>query len=430
MVSVLIPWIVFRLFFKSLTGSALVLGALLLFPAVFYYFKLRRVSIMAKRLAEGKSALDRRDISGGWFGNILEPIEGIADSFHGQIRAALEEKKRLFAILESMAEGVMAVDPEQRVVLINTMLASLLGVSAPAAAGRYFWEIFRDPEVNEMITRCLSEKITVKKVHAILLSKNVFEIQVSPVTVGEDFLGVTAVFHDVTKLKDLERMRSEFVANVSHELKTPLTSIMGFVETLKEGAIEDAEVRSKFLGVIDDQSKQLNALIEDILTLSKVESGELVLKKEPVSFEEMLMKVQELFNRPLRKKQIKLDVQVTPKGLRVYADKKLIEEALTNLMDNAVKYNRESGEIFVKAFAENGQVTIELGDTGIGIPEADLGRIFERFYRVDKSRARETGGTGLGLSIVKHIVERHGGRIEAKSQLQKGSVFTVTLPQN
>jgi len=241
---------------------------------------------------------------------------------------------------------------------------------------------------------------------------------------------VVAVFHDVTKMKELERTRSEFVANVSHELKTPLTSILGFVETLKEGAIEDREHRLKFLQIIEEHSKKLNSLIEDLLQISKLESAREELKKEAVDFEKMLAEILKIFEKPMETKKIKVCLEIYPKPFTILAESKLIEQAFSNLIDNAVKYNHPGGDIIIKAFYEDGFTVIQVTDTGVGIPEADRERIFERFYRVDRSRARDSGGTGLGLSIVKHTIERHGGRITVRSEDQKGVTFVISLPRH
>ena len=342
---------------------------------------------------------------------------------------AAGEKNRLVATLESMVEGVAVIDTRGRVVLANSVLERALGFRKEQARGRYYWEIFRDPQVNSMIEKCLKEKVPVKGEDSLLLTRLTFQIQVSPVLRGKDFLGAVAIFHDVTKLKELERMRSEFVANVSHELKTPLTSIIGFVETLKEGAIDDSPNRLKFLDIIGEHAAKLNHLIEELLLLSELESERESLKRETLDLQKALEALLRLFDGALKAKEISVRSEVSPSPFLFMAEPKSIEQAFSNLLDNAIKYNRRGGEIVIKASQKPEAVEIEVRDSGIGIPSEDLPRIFERFYRVDKSRARESGGTGLGLSIVKHIVERHGGKIQAKSAPDKGSSFTLTLPR-
>ncbi len=350
--------------------------------------------------------------------------------FQGKLRFADEEKERGMAVIESMVEGVVVIDSDQKILLINSVLSQAFDLKRNEIQGRLFWEVFRDPRLNEMIEKSLKSRLPAGLEHSILLSNSVFQIQVSPVFKGEEFLGVTAVFHDVTKLKELERLRSDFVANVSHELKTPLTSIIGSIETLKEGAAENPRDRARFLDVIDEHSKNLRHLIEDLLLLSKVESGRENLRREKLDAEKILKKVIGTLDLDLNSKKIKVNLDFPEKPFLILADAKSIEQVFLNLIGNAIKYNEPGGKITVRGFYEADSAKIEFEDTGIGIPESDIPRIFERFYRVDKSRSRESGGTGLGLAIVKHIIERHSGQIHVKSHPQQGSTFTITLPRH
>lgn len=359
---------------------------------------------------------------------VIRQSRQLSDLMEERARSSEGEKKRVLAILESLAEGVIVTDKSGQVTLLNTALASLLGVDRVETEGRYFWEIFRDPEINKTLQAALNDQLAVKKEHTMLLSDRSYQIHVSPVFSNQNFIGAAAVFYDLTKIKELERARQEFVANVSHELKTPLTSIIGFVETLKEGAIEDAENRVKFLQIIDEHSHKLRALIEDLLLLSKLESDEDRVKMERLDLEKILRKISNLFEQNLDAKKITLETELRPRPFIILGDGLLIEQALTNLLDNAIKYNRPEGKISVHGTQGPHETTIRVEDSGVGIPASDLPRIFERFYRVEKSRARETGGTGLGLSIVKHIVEKHRGTIEVNSAEDKGTSFTITLP--
>lgn len=370
-----------------------------------------RVYFLKKKLKEAK--LHTRGLTGR-----LDESAGSSE----------REKSKVLAILESMTEGVLVTDTSGKVTLLNGVLAGVLGLDRKDALGRYTWEIFRDPEINTTFEAALADGTAVTKEHALLLSDRVYQIQFSPVYLADVFLGVTAVFYDLTKLKELERTRAEFVANVSHELKTPLTSIIGFVETLKEGAIEDPENRLKFLGIIDEHSQKLRALIEDLLSLSKLESSKDRLKTEPVDLEKVFNKIEGLLRRNLEQKGIRVEIELETRPFLVHAEPLLIEQALTNLFDNAIKYNKPGGTISVQVRRSPKGATIRVKDTGVGIPARDIPRIFERFYRVEKSRSRESGGTGLGLSIVKHIIERHSGTIEVSSSEDKGTTFTVTLP--
>lgn len=333
----------------------------------------------------------------------------------------------VLATIASMAEGVVVVDAAGRSVLTNRALLTALGISKEPAPGAYYWEIFRDSEVNEMIGACLKERTVVKKEHSVLLSEKTFEIQVSPVEAA-GFSGAVGVFHDVTRLKELERTRTEFVANVSHELKTPLTSILGYVETLKEGAVDDVKNRMSFLSTIEEHAQNLTKLVEDLLLLSSVESGKGALRIGETDLSRAVDRAFAEAGRAAREKNVSLKKDLDPPSFAVHVDEALFARVLANLVDNAVKYNVSGGSVTLRASKEGRGARIEVIDTGMGISETDLPRVFERFYRADKSRSREGGGTGIGLSIAKHIVERHGGRIEAESVLQKGSKFTVILP--
>ena len=355
-------------------------------------------------------------------------IERMASTLEERVQAAQEGKKRLFAILESMTEGVMVVNTDHKVLLINSALEKHFGFQKSSAEGRYFWETFRDADINQMIERSLQDRVVKKKEHAAPLSRSVFEIQISPVFSAGEFVGVVSVFRDITLLKEFERLRSEFVANVSHELKTPLTSILGFVETLKEGGMSDPENRMKFLQIIETQSKKLHTLIEDLLLLSKIESSKEALHLEEINVEHLFEKMRDIFSPMLKEKNIQLQIMPQAKTLKIHAEAGSLERALSNLVDNALKYNQPNGRVTLQASSHEGNVVLEVRDTGSGISEQDLTRIFERFYRADKSRSRESGGTGLGLSIAKHIVERHGGKIQVQSTLGKGSTFMIVLP--
>ncbi|OIO38128.1 MAG: hypothetical protein AUJ72_03095 [Candidatus Omnitrophica bacterium CG1_02_46_14] len=393
------------------------------------YKRIRKISHYAGEVSQGKQASGPREDREGVFRHLITNIDAMSDRLKDQTESAGQEQKRIFAILESMVEGVLVIDAEHKIIMANSTLARAFDLTQEDVRGKYFWEVFRDSEINEMIKKSLSSQTQSKREHPALLTDSIFEIQVSPVFGGLKFLGVVAVFHNVTKLKALERAQNEFVANVSHELKTPLTSILGYIETLKNGAIDNVKDRSEFLNIIEDHSKKLHLLIEDLLVLSKAESDRQKLKKETVDLEPMLLRIFRFYEKPIKTKGLTAHVELVPKPFSVLADPGALEQALSNLIDNAIKYNSPSGSIDVRAVYEPGTVRIEIRDTGIGISPADQTKIFERFYRVEKSRSRELGGTGLGLSIVKNIAERHLGKIEVQSLTPKGTVFSLILPQ-
>lgn len=240
--------------------------------------------------------------------------------------------------------------------------------------------------------------------------------------------GAILVFHDLTRIKQLERTRQEFVANVSHELRTPLSLIKGFVETLLEGAKNDPEKATRFLQTIEKHTDRLTFLIEDLLTISRLESGQIIMNLHPVDLHEETQRVAEDLKSRADEKQVTFDNQV-PEGLRAHADADRLQQVLFNLIENAIKYGRPSGRVLIGGSAiADGKVELWVRDDGPGIPAEARERVFERFYRVDRARSRETGGTGLGLSIVKHIVQAHGGEVWLKSELGEGTTFHFTLP--
>ncbi|MCG3175147.1 MAG: Alkaline phosphatase synthesis sensor protein PhoR [Candidatus Omnitrophica bacterium] len=389
--------------------------------------RVEAITDYAGRLSDGGRIGHRRD-DDDLFRSLADRVAETASRLEERIRTAEEGRNRLAAILESMSEGVIVVDTDERIVIMNSTLAQALGAPRSGLEGRSYWEVVRDPEINEMLRVALERRQAARREHSPLLTHSVFQITVSPVSGPFGYLGIIAVFYDVTKIKEYERLRSEFVANVSHELKTPLTSILGFVETLKEGAVEDHENRGRFLQIIEDHARSLHEMIEDLLQLSRMESSADPVRKESSELRPLVDRLIESLAPALRTRRITIERRI-PEGARIRADVKTLERALLNLVDNAVKYNHDGGQIIIGYSETDGESVIEVGDTGIGIAEPDLARVFERFYRVDKSRSRESGGTGLGLSIVKHIVERHGGRIQARSLPGKGSTFTIFLPK-
>ncbi|HSB06971.1 MAG TPA: ATP-binding protein [Thermodesulfobacteriota bacterium] len=369
--------------------------------------------------------------------DLSKTIAEISTQLRKKMDEVAREKDYHQAILGGMAEGLLLVDGRGRILLVNEALQRLLAISSKVT-DKTTLEIIRNVELVEAIQGALHEA-TDKAFEISLPSTRgrTFEVNVVGIPSSSDEMdqrepkrkGVIAVFHDITRLKDLERIRQDFVANVSHELRTPLTTIKGYVETLLEGAWKE-EISFQFLQVIKRHSDRLAKIVEDLLTLSKIESPGFQLKIEEIALRELIADAIDFVKEGAEKKRISIITRDASSSLAVQGDRTYLEQVLINLLENGIKYTPEGGKIEIVTSQKNEQdIQCSIQDTGIGIPEEDLSRIFERFYRVEKGRSQEQGGTGLGLSIVKHIVQAHGGKAWAESQLGKGSTFYFTLPK-
>ncbi|MDD5595805.1 MAG: ATP-binding protein [Candidatus Omnitrophica bacterium] len=339
------------------------------------------------------------------------------------------ENNKAQAILSSMIEGVVVVTKDTRIVSLNPTVEKIFGIQAKAAEGRFFLEAIRNNDISELINNVLEKgEFVSKEISTVWPLQKVFQINAAPIIENNLINGCLLVIHDITEIRKLETMRRDFVANVSHELKTPLTSIKGFVETLLEGALDDKENSRHFLQIIQNHVNRLDNLTNDLLTLSYAESKQAELEIKPVNLKELTDQVLLGFQSRIKGKIISVRNELFSE-LVIKLDKDKIEQVLTNLIDNALKFNREKGWIRVYSEDMHNRIKICVEDSGSGIPEKDLSRIFERFYRVDKARSRELGGTGLGLSIVKHIVELHGGNVGVESTEGLGSKFYFILPK-
>ncbi len=340
-----------------------------------------------------------------------------------------EDRQQLRAILSGMVEGVIALGADERILFVNERAARLLEFQAQAAVGRRLWEVVRVRPLQELARRALANpephQEELRWNSPALRSLTVHAARLA--TAG----GAVLVLHDTTELRRLERMRQDFVANVSHELKTPLSVIKACVETLIDGAADDPGPRSQFLERISDQSDRLYALILDLLSLARIESGEEAFDIRAVPLGPTVAECLERHRARAEAKRQQLVAEPPPDGdgLAAQVDEEALGQILDNLVENAIKYTPEGSRITVRWRADGGQVRLEVEDNGQGIPEADLPRVFERFYRVDKARSREMGGTGLGLAIVKHLAQAMKGGARAASRVGQGTTFIVSLPQ-
>jgi two-component system phosphate regulon sensor histidine kinase PhoR len=385
----------------------------------------------ADKLGEGNSGqrvfTERQDE----IGDLVRAFNRMSEQLDARIARLEEDREQLRTILSGMVEGVVALDAAQRILYVNERAAQLLGLPWQAPVGRRLWEVVRQRPLLDVVQRALDSSEPQRE-ELTWSGSSVRSLTVHAARLpGPPPRGAVLVLHDTTELRRLERLRQEFVANVSHELKTPLSVIKVCVETLLDGAMDDPQHRRQFLEQLTFQSNRLHALILDLLSLARIESGEELFDFQPVPVSDLVDACLER-QRPRAEAKGQTLERVTPVGnetLAVWADEEAVEQILDNLLDNAVKYTPQGGRIGVRWRLEDDKVCLEVADTGIGIPEPDLPRIFERFYRVDKARSRELGGTGLGLSIVKHLAQAMHGSVRAASRPGKGTTFTVCLPQ-
>ncbi|MGB9823279.1 sensor histidine kinase [Thermodesulfovibrio sp.] len=332
-------------------------------------------------------------------------------------------------ILKSITEGLLIIDPRGYIMLANQSLKDILRIDEPPE-GKQVIEVIRNIDLINLISSAMVEKqdltaeIIVKKA-----GKDIYLLaKAMPVVDSGSVSFLIILLHDISRLKQLENIRRDFVANVSHELKTPVTAIKGYAEALLDGAIDERENAKKFIEIIKNQADRLNALVEDLLTLSRIESGDIKIEKEKILLESLVESVFEIFKDRAEKKGLLLKKEI-PYETFIYADKDRFTQIMINLIDNAIKFT-EKGLVKVRFFQENDKGILSVEDTGIGIPKEHLYRIGERFYRVDQARSRQLGGTGLGLAIVKHLVLAHGWQFKIDSEVNKGTEVKIIIHDN
>ena len=351
-----------------------------------------------------------------------------AEQRQREVEAQVQARQQ--ALFNSMIEGVLLLDTDGRVQLVNESLRKGFGLAAETR-GQTIMEAFRWHELAALSERLQREKI-ISELELEMQRAGRRFWQISAALVSDrpgGPLGQLFVFHDVTRLKELESIRKEFVGNVSHELRTPLSLIKGFAQTLLDGAKDDPEQAGRFLQKIDKHSDRLLFLIEDLLAISRLESGQIALNLQLVNLRDMAQRVLDDLGARATARKTALVNQI-PEKLAVRADADRLQQVFFNLTENAIKYGRSEGRVTLDARETEGQkIEVRVADDGPGIPPEAIGRVFERFYRVDRARSRESGGTGLGLAIVKHIVQAHGGEAWVKSEFGKGASFHFTLPQ-
>ena len=398
----------------------------------------RRISRPIENLKQGADFFARGDLSHRMSGTGLVEIDSLIDTLNqmaGQLEDRLNmivrQKNELTAVLSSMTEGVIAVDMDERIITINKAAARIFENLPENLLNRSIPEAIRIPDIQKFIHKALYGKENIEEdITLYQRGERILYVHNTPLEEADGRRsGILVVLNDVTHLRKLENMRKDFAANVSHEIKTPLTAIKGFVETLRTGERAEPQETERFLAIIEKHVNRLTAIIEDLMKLSKIEQQD---EKSDIHLEESSVKsvissAIQTCREKAKARDITIDF-VCPEDISVLLDSRLMTQAVVNLLDNAINYSSEKSDIQISTTLKDKELRISVQDHGIGIPKEHLSRIFERFYRVDKARSRELGGTGLGLAIVKHIANAHGGRVSVDSIPGKGSTFTLHLP--
>jgi two-component system phosphate regulon sensor histidine kinase PhoR len=406
----------------------LLAGAASLLISRSFSERVERLKEFSRRVAEGDFGPLPADSSGDALEALAASLNQTAARLDRTIRTLTEERNLSSAILGSMLEGVAVVNASERLLFANRGFAEILELDVPPQSGRALVEVVRQTELIEAVRRVLAGAPRVEaEIITGTLRQHFFAATVAAVRAGETS-GAVIVLHDITDLRKLERVRRDFIANVSHEFKTPLTAIQGFAETLLAGAIDDPQNSGRFLGIILEHSRRLARLTDDLLKLSKMDADRLELEIRRLSVSQLIESCLETAQHRAAEKDIRISVNIAEHLPEIAGDRRQLAEVLQNLLDNATQYTLPGGQIMVSAETSDAEVIFTVSDTGIGIPQADQPRIFERFYRVDAARSREVGGTGLGLAIAKHLVEVHGGRIWVESEVGQGSQFHFSVP--
>jgi len=399
------------------------------FVSIMISRPLYEMSTIAKRLAVGDFSRKTIVHSNDETGDLAKALNDMADEINAKVNSISSEKAKLEAVLSSMFEGIMITDEIGEILLVNPSVRKLFLIES-SPEGRKPLEVIRNNVIQEIVDKVLTKnrKVVTQEVKIDLPGQRIILINGVPVIKGNVIEGAVLVFHDITELKRLEEIRKDLVANVSHELRTPVSSIKGYAETLLEGKVENEDTKKEFLNIIYQDSNRLANLIDDLLDLSKIESDKMKMEFEPVEIPPILNRCISILEKSAKDKLLSIKLNVPDKLPKVLGDQGRLLQVLLNLLDNAIKYTPEGMSVTISAARKENVVQIDIFDTGIGISEKDLPRIFERFYRVDKARSRELGGTGLGLSIVKHIVQAHNGQVWVQSTFGLGSTFSFTIP--
>lgn len=391
---------------------------------------LLHITQIAQNFAQGNFAQKAKIVSSGEMGDLANAINTMGIELQSRMQIILDDKNKLDAIMANMNDAIITTDLQEKIILINNAAKTMFGISKVALNKDFLWEKIRNEELCNLVREIIkTQAIRVSEIEILSPEKKLLQTHLSPIQIDKNNYGILLVFHDITELRKLENTRREFVANISHELRTPLASIKGYVETLLENNKADHERTQEFLSIIMKHTQRLDNLIKDILELSRLDSNNLKIELHNLDIHPCIENIFSRYKEHCAEKNQTFELDILPHVPIMETNEYLLRQLLTNLLDNAMKYTPTGGKIGLKIEPANEYIQFEISDTGIGIPQEHIPRIFERFYRVDSARSREMGGTGLGLSIVKHIVNLHHGFIKVESTVGVGSNFIITLPQ-
>lgn len=403
----------------------------LLYQIYQNYFKpISKITIVLQELIKGNYSARAHEKTHYGAENLSYAVNKLAFNLQNLNRQDKMHSRQLHTVIDNMESGIMLLDTNGYVQLVNRKFTDLFDKTEGEVNNQLYYNVLKQKKIYHSVQEVFLYEETIK--NSITLKKNGQTLYIEIVAVpffneSNELRGLVFVFHDITELKHIEQVRKDFVANVSHELKTPITSIKGFAETMLDDEIGDRSLQQKFLTIIYKESDRLQTLIHDLLELSKLERDEFDIELRKIDLSTLIEDSVTMVNDQAEKKGIHLMLRVT-KDLSLMGDEARLKQVILNLLYNAINYSRDHGVVIITARPSNQWIEILVEDNGIGIQKEVIDRIFERFYRVDKARSRDTGGTGLGLAIVKHIVEAHKGVIEVESELNAGSTFRILLP--
>lgn len=388
-------------------------------------FPIQKITKILQNFALGNF---ERTIHYSWpneVGDLSNAVNRIGKRFRQLTEEYSFLKENFYQLLDCIEEGVLFLYGNTKIFFLNKKATELLGMPLEKITGKSLLSVIRNYEIIKETEEALMDGKIRELNLSYFIKEGTYKVLIIPVKENLKIINCVILIKDLTYVKNMEKIKTELIANISHELKTPITSIKGFIETLLDGAFKDEEITLRFLNIIDFEIGRLYRLIVDLINLSEIESGHLKIKKEKLKLEEVFEEINLIFKKRFEEKNLEFSYKNSISEL--ISDRDKLMQILINLVDNAVKYTPEGGKIWIESEGQNGEVTIKICDTGIGIPEEHLGRIFERFYRVDKARSRESGGSGLGLAIVKHLAGALGAEIKVESRLNQGTKFIITF---